>query len=243
MFENFWIIFIALAAAIFVYFFLKRKKTVIDYQRLCELLDPRIFPGGPEQKKEGARKIRAILKNKISLNEAEEMFARKISLFYFEKYDSNNEELIQFLRSYQNSKVNFFESIELHDFFVKEHQRCEKENWNEAFARFEIQISRSVRKCDFIFQECNPEFLKVFDFENTNLNGKSLFMASSDLGTRLTDHLQDLTVKRQSIKFDQFDSRLKKQMSVVAYSSLKGKLVTFITVSGHEETKVSAKIA
>ncbi|MCF8294447.1 MAG: hypothetical protein K9I34_00150 [Bacteroidales bacterium] len=243
MFGLIWIVLFLVAVALIVFVFRKWKQKAFDFQTLLALLDYRIFPGGVEQKKEGARKIKSILKNKITLNEAEELFIHKISLFYFEKYDSKNEELIHFLRSYKSPSVNFFESIELHDYFVKEHQRCQKETWHEAFACFEVQHSRSVRQRDFIFQECNSEFLKLFELENTNLNGKSLFQASTDLGTRLSDYLQDLTVKRQSIKFDQFDTNLKKQMTVVAYSSVKGKVVTFISESGHQETKVSAKIA
>jgi len=241
-----WILIIAFLSSflliVMLYFFTKKKHSV-DYQSLISLLDERIFPAGMEQKREGARKIRTILKNKISLQEAEEMYVRKIALFYFEKYDCNNEPLIVYLRMYQNNKINFYESIELHDFFIKEHQTCESILWHEAFARFEIKTDFLGKSKEFIFTEINSEFARLFELEQADIRGKSIKLVSPELNNLLSDHFHDLMKKNLSKKIEHFDNRIKKQISIVTYSPAKARLITFIKETEKEQSSASARIA
>lgn len=230
-------------ALIIVLFLIKRKRKRVDYSRLIELLDSRIFPGGVEQKKEGARKIAALLKNRIGLQEAESMYIRKIALFYFEKYDSNNEPLIHFLRHQENAGINFFESIELHNFFIREHQQIESESWKDAFLRLEIITQGFNRKYDYKILEANSQFAKLFNTSEIEISGRSIRMVLKSFDSTLAKSFETLCRSYQTQKIEYFDSYLNKKVSVVAYVSLKGQIVAFLSEIPEREAGRSVQIA
>lgn len=232
-----------ISTIILIYFFSKRRRKSVDYNRLIELLDNRIFPGGAEQKKEGARKIAALLKNRIGLQEAEAMYIRKIALFYFEKYDSNNEALIHFLSHRENSGINFFESIELHNFFIREHQQIETDSWKDAFLRLEIVTQGFRKKYDYTILEVNSQFEKMFNSTQIELNGRSLRLVLKSFDTALADAFQNLCHSLQSQEVEYFDNYLNKKVCIVAYPSVKGQIVTFISEVPEREAGRSVQIA
>jgi hypothetical protein len=224
-------------------FLSKRRKGNVDYNRLIDMLDSKIFPGGADQKKEGARRIMTLLKNRISLQDAEIMYVKKIALFYFEKYDSNNEPLIQFLRHHENYGINFFESIELHNFFVKVHQEIESESWNDAFLRLEVISSGFNRKYDYRILEVNSEFEKLFNLVSLDLHGRSIRQVYKNFDTLLSDKFKQLNSTNQFEKVDYFDNQLNKRVSILAYTSLKGQIVTLISEIPEHEAGRSVKTA
>lgn len=213
-----------------VYFvFFRKKSSTFDCAKVLCHLDEKIFPYGENQKKEGAREVMKLLKNKINIQEAEDLYTNKIALFYFEKYDSLNDQMIANLSKFENEKVNFFDKIELYDFFTREHQKYNNTEWHHAYALHEINVNAKGIAIDYRFLDINQEFEKLTGYKKIDLIGKTIKQIHPSIEDFWIETYGKVAIKGELLKFDHFDSDLQKHLEVISYSPQNGKFISFIT--------------
>lgn len=210
------------------WFFLRNRKRLVDYDKIIKHLDHEIFPGGEVQKKEGARKVMKLLKNKINIQEAEELYVHKISLFYFEKYDSKNDDLIQYLTKFENQKVDFFDKIALYNFFAQEHIRYNKQNWVDGYALHEIIINARGKAVDYRFLDVNQDFERLTGFKKSVVVGHTIKQIFPGIEEFWISTYEKVAIKGELLKFEHFDQSLNKYLAVTTYSPRPNQFISFL---------------
>ena len=211
-----------------VWLVLKSRPKTPDYDRIIGHLEDKIFPGGAAQKKEGARQVMLLLKSKINIQEAEELYVRKISLFYFEKYDSKNYDLINHLTKYENTKVDFFDKIELYNYFAQEHIRFNKQTWVDGFALHEIIVNVRGKAVDYRFLDVNQDFEKLTGLTKSEVVGRTVKQIFPRIDEFWVNTYSKVALNGELAKFDHFDESLNKNLSVTAYSPKPKQFISFL---------------
>ncbi|MEA3445514.1 MAG: hypothetical protein U9R19_12410 [Bacteroidota bacterium] len=227
-----WILIISgiLVVAILSWWFIFRSRNQSEnYDDILQHLDDKIFPGGETQKKDGGRHVMKLLKNKINIQEAEELYVHKISLFYFEKYDSNNDSLILHLTKFENSKVDFFDKIELYNFFTQEHLRYNKQNWIDGFALHEIILNARGKAVDYRFLDVNADFENLTGLKKTDVIGRTIKQIFPGIDEFWISTYGKVATKGELAKFDHFDQSLNKHFAVSAYSPRPNRFISFLS--------------
>lgn len=210
------------------WFLLRKKKRPVDFDKIIEHLDNEIFPGGDAQKKEGARNVKKLLKNKINIQEAEELYVHKISLFYFEKYDSKNDDLILHLTKFENHKLDFFDKIELYNFFAQEHIRYNQQNWVDGYALHEIVLNARGKAVDYRFLDVNLDFERLTGFKKSDVIGHTMKQIFPAIEEFWVSTYEKVALKGELLKFEHFDQSLNKHLSVTAYSPRPKQFISFL---------------
>ena len=219
---------IIIVSALVYWFFLRKKDHGNNYDEIIKHLDEKIFPGGDKQKKEGARQVMHLLKNKINIQEAEELYIQKISLFYFEKYDSKNYDLIHHLTKFENSKVDFFDKIELYNYFAHEHIRYSQQNWVDGFALHEIVLNSKGKAVDYRYLDINQDFENLTGLKKSEVIGRTVRQVFPGIEDFWIKSYGNVAVKGDLAKFEHFDQSLNKKLSVTAYSPRPKQFISFI---------------
>lgn len=221
---------IVLSSAAVYIMFMRKSTHKFSCDQIIAHLDNKIFPGGKEQKREGALQVKKLLKNKINIQEAEELYVNKIALFYFEKFDSKNEQIIHYLTNYENSKINFFDKIELYDFFTHEHQKYNNQSWTDAYFLSEISLNGRGKPVDYRLLEVNHAFEELTGLERIELIGKTIKQVFPSIDDFWIQTYGEVATKGKLAKFNHFDNVLNKSLDVTSYSPRKNQFISFIQV-------------
>ncbi len=241
-----WFLIIGGSLALFVaaiLIVLKIKKQPQNFDLIIQHLDEKIFTGGSAQKKEGARQLMELLNSKINIQEAEELYAHKISLFYFERYDSRNDDLILYLTKFENEKVDFFDKIELYNFFSNEHQRYNKQNWVDGYAHHEIILNSRGKAIDYRFLDVNSDFEKLTGLKKSDIIGRTIKQVFPGIEDFWIQVYEKVATKGELKKFEHFDTSLNKYLSVTTYSPRPKQFISFlkeIKSKDHKKFNLSA---
>jgi PAS domain-containing protein len=223
------IILLVISIPVIYFIFFRKKSGSFNCTNVLEHLDEKIFPYGEKQKREGARHVMTLLKNKINIQEAEELYVNKIALFYFEKYDSSNDTIINHLSQFENEKVNFFDKIELYDFFTQEHQKYTNTEWHHAYALHEITLNSKGVAVDYRFLDANLEFEKLTGYSKIDLIGKTIKQLHPSIDDFWINTYGKVATKGELLKFDHFDNGLEKHLDVISYSPKAGRFISFLS--------------
>ncbi len=215
-----------------IYLLTRPKSFKGTYQGIIAMLDDRIFPGGEEQKSLGARQLEKLLNGKISNAEAKDLYLSKITLYFFERFDSTNDGLINFLRSQNSSKIDFFDNIKLYDFFSQEYEQYLNMHWQGAYMRFKILKNNIGKAKNYKFVEGNAMFEKISGLYKNDIKGKNIdkiFPESGKDWIKIHSRMSKNIDYKTSVLLDKFFNL---NLEICSYTTANGYLVVFFSETG-----------
>ncbi len=228
--------------AVIVYFvFFREKEKINTHAEILQHLDDKIFTGGEDQKNYGAKQVKKLLNDKINIQEAKELYIQKISLLYFEKYDSRNDNMILHLSKSENSKIDFFDKIELYNFFTQEHLIHNNKNWVDGYAIHDIITNSRGKAVDYRFIDINADFERLTGYKRENIVGLTIKQVSPKIEEFWISTYGDVALNNKLAKFEYFDKSLNKLFAVTAYSPKPKRFISFIKeIKNTNKTSISA---
>lgn len=213
-----------------LYLIIRRKDFRPNLEDIVQALTDLIFPGRDKQIEDGAHEIMKLLRGKVNFSEAKEIYIQKTRSFFFERFDPANDEMRVFLKDKDHTKLNYFDKIELYDFFVEENERLKKEFWIHGFCMGHIsekKKSRSMEKVKVV--DANDSFFELFNLQSGKVNS-SVLQISNGIPDPILDDLIRVSQKGNILtrEFPPVSSGYL-PLQMTAYSSRPGRFVAFFS--------------
>jgi hypothetical protein len=219
-------------AGIFTFFIFNRKSYRFEPEEIIESLHHIIFPGGQSQIEKGAQEIIRLLKGKVNLQEANEIYALKGKNFFFERFDPSNDTLRNHWKNKDHAKLNYFDKIDLYEFFISENTKLQKEFWNHGFCMGQVKKSSRDNSQKIKILDNNDSFLRILDIEKVPENDLNINLLRNSIPESVIQFFEKVANNGRP---GNLDFRMKNSglaYKLFCYSPRKGRFISFFQLIG-----------